>query len=195
MVLYCEQSYLTPGASKPHVRGQTELYLRDALESVVKDIQTLAMSLSEYIDSQGRVLDVARSDVCGARDRLLLQRDQAAVTRLSALRPRVEQPLALEKIVKLRGEEMPERCRGLGKQRRVPIAARLESVYGDWGAGGGGAAAATAAAPEAVVEARPGSPGHSDALNLPMVGLMAGGRDGVPGLQRAHSFGTAPSGG
>eukprot|EP00904_Undaria_pinnatifida_P004742 jgi/Undpi1/14269/HiC_scaffold_9.g03918.m1 len=131
VVDYCEGSYLEPGANKREVWLRTEEYLKDALGSVVTDIEDVAINLLAFVNAQANAVEHVTSDVVIARTRLLRAREQSAATRLLALRRAAEAAPARQKIVVLTGSERPTKCRPLPPRRRTSLKEKLGGIYAD----------------------------------------------------------------
>ncbi|CAM9308984.1 unnamed protein product, partial [Hapterophycus canaliculatus] len=131
MVDYCEGSYLDPDANKREVWLRTEEYLKDALGSVVIDIEDMAINLMTFVDAQADAVEKVTSDVVLAKTRLNRTREQSAATRLLALRKAAKETPARQKIVVLTGAERPTQCRPLPPRRRAPLKEKLRCIYVD----------------------------------------------------------------
>ncbi|CAM9443751.1 unnamed protein product, partial [Laminaria digitata] len=131
VVDYCEGSYLVPGANKREVWLRTEEYLKDALGSVVTDIEDVAINLLDFVNAQADAVESVTSDVVVARTRLLRAREQSAATRLLALRRAAGEAPARQKIVVLTGSERPTKCRPLPPRKRISLKEKLGGIYAD----------------------------------------------------------------
>eukprot|EP00752_Nemacystus_decipiens_P006021 g5438.t1 len=131
VVDYCEASYLEPGANKREVWLRTEEYLKDALGSVVTDIEDMAINLLTFVNAQADAMEKVTSDVVVAKTRLNRTRDQSSATRLLALRKAAAETPARQKIVVLTGAERPTKCRPLPPRRRISLKEKLGGIYAD----------------------------------------------------------------
>ncbi|CAM9535281.1 unnamed protein product [Ectocarpus sp. 6 AP-2014] len=131
VVDYCESSYLEPGANKREVWLRTEEYLKDALGSVVIDIEDMAINLLTFVNAQAEAVEKVTSDVVIAKTRLNRAREQSAATRLLDLRRAAGETPARQKIVVLTGSERPTKCRPLPPRRRISLKEKLGGIYAD----------------------------------------------------------------
>ncbi|CBJ27349.1 conserved unknown protein [Ectocarpus siliculosus] len=131
VVDYCESSYLEPGANKREVWLRTEEYLKDALGSVVADIEDMAINLLTFVNAQAEAVEKVTSDVVIAKTRLNRAREQSAATRLLELRRAAGETPARQKIVVLTGSERPTKCRPLPPRRRISLKEKLGGIYAD----------------------------------------------------------------
>ncbi|CAB1103400.1 unnamed protein product [Ectocarpus sp. CCAP 1310/34] len=131
VVDYCESSYLEPGANKREVWLRTEEYLKDALGSVVTDIEEMAINLLTFVNAQAEAVEKVTSDVVIAKTRLNRARELSAATRLLDLRRAAGETPARQKIVVLTGSERPTKCRPLPPRRRISLKEKLGGIYAD----------------------------------------------------------------
>ncbi|CAN0436898.1 unnamed protein product, partial [Ectocarpus fasciculatus] len=110
---------------------RTEEYLKDALGSVVTDIEDMAINLLTFVNAQAEAVEKVTSDVVIAKTRLNRAREQSAATRLLALRRAAGETPARQKIVVLTGSERPTKCRPLPPRRRISLKEKLGGIYAD----------------------------------------------------------------
>jgi hypothetical protein len=129
VVDYCAGAYLEPGSDKREIWAQTEDYLKDALQSVVSDLEALATDLRRRVDSHAETIDGIASDLDSVGLRLRLAREAGATLRLSSLLTQQKPPPALSKCNVLSGNERPAKCRALPPYVRVSAQERLKRMY------------------------------------------------------------------
>ncbi len=152
---YCTSSYLQEGASKDSVLLETDEYLRDALQSVLQDVEVIGMAISKRTDDLASEVGTLEQAVRAVSQRLELGRRWAASENLSGLTlPVVEPPplakvwsyllcygiiiyfipmltfsLLYVKVATVAGDGRPINCRPLAPYKRIALKERLKDVY------------------------------------------------------------------
>ncbi len=98
VVDYCTSSYLQEGASKDSVWLETDEYLRDALQSVLQDVEVIGTAISRRIGKLASEVGNLEQAVEAISHRLELGRRWAAAENLSDLTVPVVEPPPLAKV-------------------------------------------------------------------------------------------------
>ncbi len=98
VVDYCTSSYLQEGVSKDSVWSETDEYLRDALQSVLQDMEVIGTDIARRTDKLANEVGNLEQDVEAISHRLSLGRRWAASENLSDLTVPVDEPPPLAKV-------------------------------------------------------------------------------------------------